>query len=280
MGNGLADSVARLVAARLPGGYSIENRPGDEGHFGAEVVSKSEPDGYTLLFGPISLYAAGASIVRRHYDLEADFTAVTLLANAPHVLVAHPSLPVKAVPELIALAKSRPGQLRWASHGRTSFSQLELEMFRGITAVRIIPLPLATGAALTELSTGRADLLFESIATAMPQIKAGRLRAIAIAGSTRSPALRDVPTLAESGARNFEANYWYGILAPDGVPRNVLERQHADFIKAVAGAELREAFVSHGIEMRTSTPAETTRIIKHEIDKWSKVASAARARRD
>jgi tripartite-type tricarboxylate transporter receptor subunit TctC len=282
LGSGVADNVARLIASRLPATphpYVVENRPGDEGHFGAEVASKSEPDGHTLLFAPVTFYAAQATLERRHYDLEADFAPVTLIANVPSVLVGHPSLPAKSAAELIALAKARPGQLRWASHGRTSYSQLELELFRQLVAVKVNTVPLGTLTAMTELAAGRVDLLFETIPAALAQIKAGKVRAMGVSGSARSPALRDVPTLAESGARGFEANYWYGILVPDGVSKAAIDRYNAELTKVAANPEVRERLLAFGIETRTSTPAELGRIMHDELARWSKVAAAAQSQR-
>ncbi|MDO8597211.1 MAG: tripartite tricarboxylate transporter substrate-binding protein [Sulfuricaulis sp.] len=277
LGGGLPDGVARIIAAKLNGHtgrpFVVENRPGDDGHFGAELVSKSEPDGYTLLFAPITNYAAAVSLYAvRHYDLDADFAPVTLIANAPHVLAVHPSLPAKTVGELIAVARSRPGQLRWASHGRTSLSRLEFEMFRGLTGVKAKSVPYANSAdALPDLLSGNVDLLFDSIVSALPHIQSGRLRGIAVAGARRSPALARLPTVAEAGVKGFEADYWYGILAPDGVGKSVVERLQRDLAAATSAADVKNGLLRYGIEPHSGPPGELVKVMRGETAKWGKV---------
>jgi tripartite-type tricarboxylate transporter receptor subunit TctC len=281
LGGELFDGVARIVitklgeSAGLP--FVIENHPGDDGHFAAELVAKAQPDGYTLLFAPIVHYAVGASLrIKLHYDLLADFTPVTLIANAPHVLLAHPSVPAKSIAAVLASEKARPGQIKWASHGKTSLSQLELEMLRSLSGIKINSTPLDdSGAALSELLVGNVDLLFDSITATLPHIKAGRLRAIAVAGSKRSPALRESPTVAEAGIRGFEADHWYGILAPEGVDMSAVGRLNDDFSKAVNAGDVRERLMSYGIETRSSTPAQLARIMRDEVAKWAKVLKAS-----
>ncbi len=285
LGGGMADAVARIGVAsaqelsKTP--YHVENRPGDDGHFGAEVVAKAEPDGNTLLFAPIALYASSVSLFAKlHYNLEADFTPVTLIANAPHVLVAHPSLPVKSVKDLLALAKARPGQMRWIAHGKNSLSQLEMEMLSSLSGIRINRAPYSnSGTMLAELIAGNAELAFDTVATTLPHVKSGKLRALALAGSQRSPALRELPTVAESGIAGFEADYWYALLAPEGVAKPAVERLTDDFSKAVNSAGTRDRLLPHGIEVRSSTSAELARIIRDEVAKWAKVAKAASAGR-
>ena len=285
LGGGMADAVARIVAARAQElsqtPYHVENRPGDDGHFGAEVVAKAEPDGSTLLFAPIAVYASAVSLLAKlHYSLESDFIPVTLIANAPHVLVAHPSLPVQSVKDLLALAKARPGQMRWIAHGKNSLSQLEMEMLSSLSGIRINRVPFSNGGAmLAELIAGNAELAFDTVATTLPHVKAGRLRALALAGSQRLPALRELPTIAESGIAGFEADYWYALLAPEGVAKPAVERLNEDFSKAVTSAGIRDRLLPHGIEVRSSTSAELARIIRDEVAKWAKVAKAASAAR-
>ena len=285
LGGGMADAVARIVVSRAnelsrtP--YQVENRPGDDGHFGAEVVAKAEPDGSTLLFAPIAVYASAVGLYAKlHYDFESDFAPVTLIANAPHVLVAHPSLPVKSIKDLLALAKARPGQMRWIAHGRNSLSQLEMEMLSSLSGIRINRVPFSNGGTmLAELVAGNAELGFDTVATTLPHVKSGKLRALALAGSQRSPALRELPTIAESGVPGFEADYWYAVLAPEGVVRPVIERLHDDLSKAVNSAGVRDRLLPHGIEVKSSTPAELARILREEVTKWAKVVKAARATR-
>ncbi len=285
LANGIADSIARIAVGNAQKAsktaYAVENRPGDEGHFGAEVVSKAEPDGQVLLFAPVTVYAAAAShAAKLHYDLAADFTPVTLVANAPHVLVIHPSLPAKSVRELIALAKSNPARLRWAAHSRTSLSMLELELFRSLSGVRVNAIPYTNSAAvMPDLLSGNAEIAFDTIAAALPHLKAGKLRAIAVASSQRSPALRDTPTIAEAGVPGFEANYWYGLLLPEGAAKAVVDRLNEELVRGINAADTRERLLLHGIEARASTPAELGKIVRDEITKWAGVSKSAAAAR-
>ena len=281
LGGSLSDSVARIVAKKVADHtgrpFSVENRPGDDGHFGAEIVSKAEPDGYTALFAPITNYAVAVNLQTiRHYDLANDFAPVTLIANAPHVLVAHPSLPIRSIGELIVAARSKPGQLRWASHGPRSLSQLETEMFRRLTGVKATSVPYASSAkALPELLAGNVDLLFDSIAGTLPHIQSGKLRGIAVASARRSPALARLPTVAEAGVKGYEANYWYGLLLPDGVSQVIIDRLQRDFATALGANDVKELLLRYGIEPHSSTPGELAKIMHGEIAKWAKVIREA-----
>jgi len=280
-GGDLADNVARIVVRKLNENstrpFAVENNPGDDGHFGAELVAKASPDGYTLLFAPIADYAAAASLrARLHYDLLADFTPVTLIADAPQLLVAHPSLPVKSVATLIALAKARPGQLGWASHGKASLSQLELEMFRGLSGISVNRTPFDdSSAALPALLVGDAELLFDSLAATLRHIKAGRLRAIAVAGSKRARALPELPTVAAAGVKGFASDHWYAMLAPEGIEMPVVSRLNDDFAKTIGAGDVNERLLSLGFETRRSTPAELAALMRDDVAKWAKVIKAS-----
>ncbi len=283
-GDDLTDRAARLVAGKLGENsghrFAVENNPGDNGHFGAEIVAKASPDGYTLLYAPIANYAAAASLrARLHYDLLADFAPVTLIANAPQLLVAHPSLPVKSVATLIALAKARPGQLKWASHGSASLSQLELEMFRVLSGISISRTPFDDrSAALPALLVGDADLLFDSLSATLPHIRAGRLRALAAAGARRARALPDLPTVAAAGVKGFEADHWYAILAPEGTEDAVVSRLNGYFSKAAG--DIGERLLSLGLEAGRSTPAELATLMRDNVAKWARVIKASGMRPD
>lgn len=285
-GNDLEDRVARIVVRKLVATsghpFAVDNNPGDNGHFGAEIVAKALPDGYTLLFAPIASYAAAASLrARLHYDLLEDFTPVTLIANAPQLLVVHPSLPVKSVAALIALAKARPGQIRWASHGSASLSQLELEMLRGLSGISVNSVPFADRrAALPALLVGDAELLFDSLAATLPHIKAGTLRAIAVAGSKRARALPELPTVAAAGIKGFESDHSYALLAPEGIESSAVSRLNADFSKAIGAGDVGEHLLSLGFEARRSTPAELAAILRDDVAKWAKVIKASEKRPD
>lgn len=275
------DSLARIVfgqpdkTARRP--YVIANLPGDNAHFGAEVVAKSRPDGQTLLFAPMVDYAAAVSqYSKMHYDLLAEFTPVTLVANAPHALVIHPALRITTIANVIALAKARPGQINWGSYGPTSLSRLEMEMFAQLGGIKVDGEPANNrSVGISELLSGNSALLFDSIGTVLPYSQSGKLRVLAVASAKRSPALPQVPTVAESGVREFEADYWYCILAPEGVDPATIKIFNEDLSRAVNSDEARKRLLSYGIEARASTPAELAKIMHSEVAKWAKVIKQA-----
>jgi tripartite-type tricarboxylate transporter receptor subunit TctC len=281
LGGDLADQAARIVVGKLGEKpdrvFAVANNPGDNGHFGAEIVAKARPDGYTLLFAPLATYAAAAGLrARLHYDLLADFTPVTLIANEPQLLVVHPSLPVKSVATLIALAKARPGEIRWASHGNASPSRLELEMFSGLSGISVTPIRFReSSAALPALLVGDADLLFDSLAATLTHIKAGRLRAVAVAGSKRARALPELPTVAGAGIKGFESDHWFALLAPEGIEMPVVSRLNDDIAKAVGAGDVSERLLSLGFETHRSTPAELAAIMRTDVAKWAKVIKAS-----
>jgi len=281
LGGDLADQVARIVVRKLDEtsgrAFAAANNPGDNGHFGAEIAAKARPDGYTLLFAPLATYAAATGLrARLHYDLLDDFTPVTLIANSPQLLVAHPSLPVKSIATLMALAKARPGQIRWASHGNASLSRLELEMFILLSNVNVNGILFRDGsAALPSLLVGDAGLLFDSLVATLPHIKTGRLRAIAAAGSKRTRLLPELPTMAAAGIKGFESDHWYAILAPEGVDAPAVSRLNDEFGKAIAAGDVSERLLSLGFETRRSTPAELAAILRNDVAKWAKVIKAS-----
>jgi tripartite-type tricarboxylate transporter receptor subunit TctC len=256
----------------------VENRPGDIGHHGAEVVARARPDGQMLLFAPVSHYAAAANLYRDlHFDLLADFAPVTLVAYAPQTLVAHPSLPVKSAADLITISKAQPGQIIWASNGENLLSRLQLDMFSNLSGMKVDRIAFDnSGAALSELLTGRVALMFESIVTTLPHIRSGKLRAIAVSGAERSSALPQVPTMAQAGVKGFEANYWYGILAPEGTDQTIVQQLHDDFAKAVNTEAVRKRLLSYGIEAGASSPAEFAKIMRAEVATWAKVMAQVR----
>ena len=278
-GGGVADSVARIVVNQIPASrqFAVENRFGDDGHFGAELVSRAESDGRTLLFAPVANYAVAASAYKSlHYSFPGDFAGVTLVANAPHALLAHPSLPVQSVADLIALARAHPGRLKWASEGKLALSQLEIDLFRQLTGIKVEAVPYAASdKALPELLNGNAVLLFTAIAAALPHVKSGRLRALAVASGHRSPTLPALPTVAESGVKGFEAEYWYAVLAPDGTDKAVIAKLSGELGKAVGAREVRDRLQFYGIEARASAPADVDRMMRAETAKWAPLVKAA-----
>lgn len=267
----LARTVGERLSQRLGQAVVIENRPGAGGNIGAEIASRAAPDGYTLLMAPTSIYAVSATLYPQlNYDVTKDFTPVSLVANAPHVLLVHPSLPVETVPELIAYAKARPGELNFASQGSGTVSHLEAEMLKSMAGIDLLHIPYRGSApAVVDLLAGRVQVMFDSIASSNPHVRAGRLRPLAVASPARSPLLPDVPTVRESGIEGYSAHSWLGILVPAGTPRAIVQRLHRDLVAVVNEPATRARLIEHGFEPATSTSAELAKMIREEIVKWA-----------
>jgi tripartite-type tricarboxylate transporter receptor subunit TctC len=267
----LARTVGERLSQRLGQSVVIDNRPGAGGNIGAEIASRAAPDGYTLLMAPTSIYAVSATLYPQlNYDVTKDFTPLSLVANAPHVLLVHPSLPVETLPELIAYAKARPGQLNFASQGSGTVSHLEAEMLKSMAGIDLLHIPYRGSApAVVDLLAGRVQVMFDSIASSQPHIRAGRLRPLAVASPARSPLLPDVPTVHESGIEGYSAHSWLGILVPAGTPRAIVQRLHRDLVAAVNEPATRARLIEHGFEPATSTSAELAKMSREEIVKWA-----------
>lgn len=282
---GSVDLVARLLAQKLGEGWSqqvvVDNRPGAGGNVSADIVKQAPNDGYTLYICSASLVVNPSLYSRAPYDPIKDFTPISLLARVQNVLVANPKLPAGSVKELIALAKSKPGQIHYASTGNGTSGHLIMEMFKSMAGVDLVHVPYKViGQAQGDLISGQVSLWFPTAPGALPHIKAGRMRLLAIAGGKRSPALPDVPTIAESGVPGFDASTWYPLLAPARTPRNII----AEINKAVVGVlnqpDVRQRLTGMGIEIVGSSPEELARHIRSEIPKWARVVKQSGARVD
>ena len=280
---GAADLLARVLGQKLSEGlgqqFVVENRPGAGGNIGAEAVVAAPPDGYLLLMAPVTTYAVGmAAYSKLNWHLEKNLVPVILTGNIPHMLVIHPSLPAKNVKEVIALGKSRPGELNFASQGNGTLSHLEQEMFKqlgGFTANHIPYKGSAPG--LSDLIPGNVQLFFDSIPSSAPYVKAGRLRAIGVASSKRSPALPDLPTIGES-LPGFEADSLFGLMAPVGTPREIIARLNSEVQKLLANPEIREKLLAQGGIALGGTPEQMAEQIRNDVVKWGKVVRAANVR--
>src|SRR5205809_3388235 len=243
---GTTDLLARAAAQRLSEAWGqqviVDNRPGAAGNIGAELVARSAPDGYTLLMGTVGTHAINASLyAKMPYDHVKDFAPVILVAGVPNVLEVNPALPVNSVADLIKLAKAKPGQINFASSGSGTSIHLSGELFKTMAGVDMTHVPYKGSApALTDLMGGQVQLMFDNLPSALPQIKGGRLRAIALTSTTRAAVLPDIPTVAESGLPGFEASSWFGILAPAGTPPAIVTWINAEVGKWVASAEAKE----------------------------------------
>jgi tripartite-type tricarboxylate transporter receptor subunit TctC len=277
---GATDIIARLVAGRLDAALGqnviVENRTGAAGSIGAASVAKSPPDGYTILVISSS-YAINPSLYSNlPFDPQKDLVPVTLLAEAPFLLVVHPSLPAKSVKELIGLAKAKPGMLTYGSGGIGSSGHLAGALFEGGAGVNLSHVPYrGAGQALVDLLAGQITLAFASVISSTPHVKQGRLRVLGQTGVKRSSALPQVPTIAEAGVTGYSTSTWYGLLAPAGTPQPVIERLSSAAGKTVLAPDLRSRMLADGAEPVGSSPAEFQKHLATEMAKWRKVVHAA-----
>lgn len=277
---GASDIVSRLIAAKLTESLRqqvvVENRPGASGIIASEALARSPADGYTIIHVNIAHGANPYLNAKLPYDTTRDFSPVALLALLPMILVTHPSLPVKSAAELIALIKSRPGQLHYASAGSGSANHLAMELFMHATGLNVTHVPYKGGSpAVTDLLGGQIPMMFITIPPALPHAKAGKLRVLALSSAKRSRALPDVPTVAEGGLKGFDFNEWQAILAPAGTPRDVIMRLNDDINKALSQQDVRERMAGLGAEIAGSTPEQLAAHISAEIARWGAVIKQA-----
>lgn len=271
---GGTDVLARALGQKLSENWGqqvvIDNRPGANGMIGSDIVAKSAPDGYTLLI-VVATHAINPSLYKKTpYDTVKDFAPVTLAASSPFVLAVHPASPAKSLKEFIALAKSKPGELSWASSEGST--QLAGELFRNMAGVEMVHTSYKGGAPLmTDLLGGHVSLGVTSVVTVLPHAKAGKLKVLAVGGTKRSPALPDVPTAAEAGLPGYEANAWYGFLAPAGTPVDVVAKLHDEIVRILQTPEMKERLAQQGADPVGNTPEQFAAFIKSEMTKWAKV---------
>ena len=282
---GSADVVARVIGQKLSESIGqqvvIDNRPGAGGNLSAEIAARAAPDGYTLYMSSASL-VVNVSLYRKvAYDPVRDFAPVTLLASAQNVLVAHPSVPARSVKELIALARKTPGRINSASTGSGTSGHLAMELFRSMAGIDMTHVPYkAVGQAQVDLLAGQVSLWFPTIPGALPHIKAGKMIALAVSGAKRSPALADVPTVAEAALPGFEASTWYPILAPAKTPAAIVEQLNRQLVAIVTAPQVREQLLQAGVEPIGSSPQALADHIRVELAKWAKVVQVSGVRLD
>jgi len=278
------DNIARLVGKRLTDSVGqplvIDNRPGAGGVLGAELAAKAAPDGYTLFLGGVGSHAVNPNLIEKlPYDPIKDFAPVILLAQAPLILVVHPSVPARTFAEFVAYARNNPGKLNFASNGNGSSSQLAAVMFDSMAGAEMVHVPYkGLAPALTDLLSGQVQLMFSSVVAILPHIKAGKLRALAVTGAGRLPSLPEVPTIAESGFPGYEASSWYGILAPAGTPRDIVTKLNAELSKALAQPEVRNSLLADGAEPVGGTPENFAAYIRSEKERMGKLIRDAKIR--
>ncbi len=283
---GGADLVARVIAERLSRNLGqqvvVENRAGGGTVIGAELVARSPADGYTWLLGTATSHAINASLVKKlPYDPVKDFAPIALVAVLPQIIVIHPALPAASLKDFIALAKKRPGEILFGSPGNGSNNQLGAEMLNIVAGIKTLHVPYkGAGPAITDLLAGHLQFMFTTIPPALPQVKAGRLRALAVAGAKRSALLPELPTTAEQGARGVEAASWNGILLPAGVPRDIITRLHAEIGVVMKQPEVIERLAGAGVEAAMTSPEEFAAYIESETARYAKVVKSSGARVD
>jgi len=283
---GPLDAVGRAIAQKLTEAWGqsvvVDNRPGAGGNIGADLVAKSAPDGYTIVMGALSTHAVNPSLYpSMPYDAVKDFAPITLVAVTPNVLVVNPSLPVNSVQELVAYAKARPGKLSFGSGSNGSAGHLAGELFKVDAGIDMVHIPFKGGAPATQaLLAGDTQLMFDNLANAMPQVKAGKLRALAVTTAERSKLAPDLPTMAEAGLKGFDISTWFGLLAPAGTPPDVIARWNADVTRILAAPDMRERLAAQGAESAPTTPAAFGAFIRAELAKYARIVKASGAKVD
>jgi tripartite-type tricarboxylate transporter receptor subunit TctC len=283
---GPLDTVGRALAQKLTEAWGqsviVDNRPGAGGNIGADLVAKAAPDGYTVVMGALSTHAVNPSLyAKMPYDAIKDFAPITLVAITPNVLVVNPSLPVNSVRELVAYAKANPGKLAFGSGSNGSAGHLAGELFKADTGTDLLHVPFKGAApAMQALLSGDIQLMFDNLASASAQVKAGKLKALAVTTARRSPLAPDLPTMAESGLPGFDISTWFGLLAPAGTPPDVVARWNAEVGRILRTPDMRERLTAMGAEAAPDTPAEFAQFIASEAAKYARIVKVSGAKPD
>jgi tripartite-type tricarboxylate transporter receptor subunit TctC len=277
---GFNDTLGRTLAAKFTEDWGqpaiVENKPGANTLIGSDYVAKSPADGYTLLIVAFPFAVTPSLIKSMPYDTLKDFAPIALAAQSPNLLVVNPALPVKSVAELVAMARAKPDSLSYASTGNGSSNHISMELFKSLAGVRIVHIPYKGSApAVTDLLGDQIQVMFDNAPNVLPQVKAGRLRALAQTGATRSAIAPDLPTVAEAGVPGYELTVWFGLVAPAGTPRDVIRKLNAEVLKILAMPEVRERFLAQGVEPLGSTPEQFGDHIRSQMAKWGKVVRDA-----
>jgi tripartite-type tricarboxylate transporter receptor subunit TctC len=283
---GPTDVVARMVAMKLSQSFGqpfvVENRPGAGGTIGSQAVAQASPDGYTLLLASTSSLAMAPSLYKNlAYDPRKSFSPISLLSSSAQLIAVNASVPVTSLQQLIALAKDKPGTLAYASAGNGTPPHIAAEMFKSLAGVDLLHVPYKGGGpALVAVAGGEAQIIFEGLVTVLPQIKSGRIRALAITGNSRDDALPEVPTVAEAGLGAFQVSFWSGLVAPAGTSPVVLASLNEALRKSLASVDAKETLTKLGLASAINSPAEFSRFIDTELLRWTKVIQASGAKVD
>ena len=276
---GGTDIIGRVVAQKLADrwgqGVVVENKPGAGGTIGSDLAAKSAPDGYTLLMATVSTHAIGPLLSKLPYDAQKDFAPISLVADSANVLVVSPKLGVNTVKELIAMAKQKPGALTFASSGNGTNPHLTGELFKLLAGIDLLHVPYkGTALSIPDLANGGVSALFDITVSAVPPIKAGNVKPLAVTSAKRSALFPELPTMIEAGVPGFESSAWFGLFAPAGTPREVVNKVHADVVAVLKDADLRQRFANAGADPVGNTPEQFAAVIRADTEKWAKVIKA------
>ncbi len=280
-----ADVVGRIFAARLGEDLKqsivVENRPGAGSNIAAEFVVRSPADGYTLFMGSIANTINASLYKKLPFDFGRDLAAVTGIASVPNLLVVHPSLPVRSVKELVAFAKAHPNEILYGSSGNGTSPHLSAVLFNSMARVNMVHVPYkGSPQAVTDLVAGRVQVMFAPISTALPFVKAGKLRPLAASTARRTAIVPDLPTVAEAGVKGFETAIWFALFAPEATPRDIIERLNAAAVRTLADGDVKSKLAAQGIEPIGGTVAQTAELVRTELDKWAQVVRESGATLD
>ena len=272
----VARPLAQRVAEAMKGSVVVDNRPGAGSTIGTDIVAKAPPDGHTLLAVAASFTMSPSLYKKLPFDPVNDFAPISLLSSLPNILVVHPALPVKSVKDLIAHAKAQPGKLNYSSSGMATGTHMSMELLKHMTGVSLAHIPYKGGApSVTALISGEVQLCFATISTALPQVKTGRLRALAVSSARRAAAVPDVPTIAEAGVPGYDYASWIGLLAPAKTPAAIVTRWHTEVARVMQTPEMKTLLQHEGSEAVGNSPVEFGNIIKSEVERWKTVSKAA-----
>jgi tripartite-type tricarboxylate transporter receptor subunit TctC len=278
------DTLARTLAAELPKGLGqpviVENRPGGNTLIGTEAAVKSPADGYTL-FGAALPFSVIQTLYKTSFDVTKDFAPIVLAGITPNLLVANPSMPFNNVKDLIAYAKANPGKLNYASTGNGSSNHLSFELFKAMTGTVITHIPYKGSApAVTDLLAGQVDVMFDNTPNVLPQVRANKLKAIAVSTKSRTSLAPEVPSVDEAGVPGYDVSVWFGVLTVAGTPREIVQRLNAEMVKILTSPEIKERFAKTGVEVVASTPEQFSAHLKREVARWAKVVQDANIKAD
>ena len=274
---GVTDRMARLLSGHMQESWRqpvvVDNRPGGSGFIASQAVAGAPPDGHTLLMGNINTHAINSSLYRKlPYDPVKDFAPISLLVSVPNLLLVHPSVPANSVQELVALARSRPGSLSFASGGSGTSSHMSAELLKSMTGIDIVHIPYkGPGPALQDTLSGQVDMYFDTIASTLPQVRAGRLRALAITSPARSSLAPEIATMAESGMPGYDVAPWFGALTRAGTPPEIVARLNAEMVRILNLPDVRATLAAQGVTIIAGTPDGFAKYIDQEIARWAKV---------